>query len=310
MLATVTTGAGGVWSLVTQPGRETSYRAGWDGIESAAVVVGVRPRVEIERLESGLIAASIAPSSACGRCELELERTRAGGWRRAAQLEITSALGRLVLPEPVSTGSALVRLSVRVDERTSGFLSATSSPLSYRAAFASIATVRIPAGGAALLAGRSTPAVAGQPVTVLIRTHGAASASSALTLLSRADGRWRLRVAPPKSTAYLIVDGAGIRHLFTVEVGGALAVTALANGAIAVRADATRNASGELVELQREQGLNAWTSVLILPLPLDGRAVFPPLRSAGGSLRVALVGAGSGSTRPLAVSDTFPAPSG
>lgn len=305
-LAAVSSGVGGRWFYDAQPTVETSYRAGWGGLESDAVVVGVRPRLTIRRLGSGRLEAAITPAGACQRCSVTLERTSATGWQSADLLRIAAGGGPLLLPEPVKAGAARVRLSLHVNEALSGYLSTTSQPLVYHAKFASITRLSIPFGGSVLLGGRSVPPLAGQRVTILARTAGSAEATSAATVLTGPAGRWRFRTTPSGSISYVVEEGGGIRRLYGVSVGSQVQVELLGNGALSATLRLAEALSGASVQLERETASGGWVTIMVLPLAQDGRAVFPPLAGrAALTLRVTVVGAPGRGGAPLARSGAF-----
>jgi hypothetical protein len=305
-LAAVSSGVGGRWVYDAQPSVETSYRAGWGGLESDAVVVGVRPRVTITRLGSGRLEAAITPAGACRQCSVTLERTSPAGWQTADLLRIVDDGGPLLLPQPVKAGAARVRLSLHVTEALSGYLSTTSQPLVYRAKFASITRLSIPFGGSVLLGGRSVRPFPGQRVTILARAAGSAEATSAATVLTGTAGRWRFRTTPTGSISYVVEEGGDIRRLYRVAVGSQVRVELLANGALSAALRLAQTSFGASVQLQRETASGSWVTVMVLPLAQDGRAVFPPLPGRGAlTLRVTVVAAAGRRGAPLARSGTF-----
>jgi hypothetical protein len=130
-IATVTTGANGVWSYRVAPRIQTSYQAHWTSLHaSARERVGVAPAITISRLTGRRIATHVtAGKSFAGHMVIVQRQVAPGVWAKVAQVALnrnSSAIVHLTLP------ASMVRIAMSVNEAGPGYLAATSRALVYR----------------------------------------------------------------------------------------------------------------------------------------------------------------------------------
>jgi hypothetical protein len=131
-VASVTTRAGGRYSLFTQPKIQTTYVARLaDGNTSKPVVVGVRPAMSVHELHNGNLRVHVAAAVPLRGRQVELQRLAGGRWHTIAKLPLhrKSAVFTSTLA-PRST----IRVAMSVNQAGVGYLGTSSHPLLYRAA--------------------------------------------------------------------------------------------------------------------------------------------------------------------------------
>lgn len=302
-VASVTPGPNGRFAFPVEPVIETSYRAGWDGLESHAVVVAVRPSLSIAALPSGRVEAVVRPELSCRGCSLRLERAAGGGWARVAELPV-SADGRVVFPAPIRSGSATLRLVLEVSEGATGFERAATAPIAYRARYQSVATSTVRFGGTVRLAGVAPAGRAGVRVTILWRPFGRTSPGGAAVVLTGAGGRWSWQTqTPPLETTYTVGDGARTVELRTIRVEPRIAAAPSTGGEIGVQVEPAAGLAGHEVLLQGRATGRGWVVLERARLDRRGAARLPaPTGARWRRLRVAV---GRSTALRGAVSATF-----
>jgi hypothetical protein len=131
-LATVTTGNGGTWGFVASPGIGSTYAARWNDATSAAIAVGVRPRIAFRALTRGRFSVRVlATRSFAGRFVKLQRRTSRGVWVtvRRARLNLSSArIFRATLPR----GRSALRVVMSVNQAGAGYLGGISRTIVVR----------------------------------------------------------------------------------------------------------------------------------------------------------------------------------
>jgi hypothetical protein len=127
-IATVLTGVNGTWAYMARPQLNMSYEASWRGGISAAVSIGVHPRITFTRLRSGryLVRVTAGRSFAGRRIQLQRRGTRRWSTVKRVRLGARSrAEFRVTLPK----GRSRLRIAFSVNQAGAGFLGATSRVL-------------------------------------------------------------------------------------------------------------------------------------------------------------------------------------
>jgi hypothetical protein len=131
-LATVVTGAGGVWYYLARPPILTSYIADWKGLTSGATVVGVRPRVRFRRIgRARFYTRVLAARPFRGRTVKLQRRTRAGRWVTVKRIRLkrrSAASFRVRLRR----GRSTIRIVMSVNQAGPGYLAGISRTIVYR----------------------------------------------------------------------------------------------------------------------------------------------------------------------------------
>jgi plastocyanin len=130
VLATVITGANGVFSFNTTPKILTTYRAKWSSAQSAPVATAVAPSISFGRLNGFLTRVYAGRSMA--RKQVQLQRLSSfGQWVTIKRvfLDLNSrARFRTLLP----CGTNRLRIAMSVNQAGAGYLGAFSREISYR----------------------------------------------------------------------------------------------------------------------------------------------------------------------------------
>jgi hypothetical protein len=132
LLATVTTGARGMWSARVRPTLRTSYQAHWGRARaSARVAIGVRPLLRLRELGNGRLAAHVNAARSFARKLVQLQQLTSGGaWNTLAKQPLNHS-SSTVFALPLAAGSTL-RVAISVNQAGAGYLGATSHGLAYR----------------------------------------------------------------------------------------------------------------------------------------------------------------------------------
>ncbi len=281
VVATVTTGAGGHWNTVVAPSIETSYEAGWDGIESNALPIRVRPRITMTRLESGRVEANVSPASGLVGRIVNLQRSIADGWTTVAERPLTPG-GQAIFSAPVRVGSATLRVVLSLGAaRAAGYLGAASQSLRYHARDIALAGYKVLSGQSVTLTGRVPAGAIGQHVTILARPYGGSGITETATVITGRGGRWSLLASPTVQTRYTVRWSGRERGLITVSVEPRVTVEELITGRILTHIATNRSLSRRAVRLQELTSSNRWSTISQAPLNRHNDALFAPLTHAG-----------------------------
>jgi hypothetical protein len=132
LVATIPTGAGGVWQYLARPPILTSYVADWNGLTSGAAVVGVRPRVRFRRVgRARFFTRVLASRPFRGRMVKLQRRTRAGRWVTVKRVRLkrgSAATFRVRLRR----GRSPLRVVMSVNQAGPGYLAGISRTIVYR----------------------------------------------------------------------------------------------------------------------------------------------------------------------------------
>ena len=127
-VATILSGAGGVWVYLARPEIATTYQASWRGGMSAAVSVGVHPHLTLTRTRSGLFVVRASAGRSFAHRLVQLQRRVGSRWvtiRRVRLGERSRVEFRASLPPGTST----LRVALSVNQAGGGFLGGASRPL-------------------------------------------------------------------------------------------------------------------------------------------------------------------------------------
>jgi len=127
-VATVLSGADGVWTYLARPRVATAYQASWRNGLSTAVSVGVHPRVGLTRYRNGRFFVTVAGNHAFAHRVVQLQRRVGTRWVtvRRVRLGLRSRVEfRATLPK----GRSTVRAAFSVNQAGPGYLGGTSRTL-------------------------------------------------------------------------------------------------------------------------------------------------------------------------------------
>jgi hypothetical protein len=128
-VATVLTAADGTWTYLARPQIATAYEASWRSGLSAAVSVGVHPRVALTRYRNGHFFVRVSGTHPFAHRVVQLQRRVGTRWVtiRRVRLGLRSRVEfRATLPK----GRSVVRAAFSVNQAGAGYLGGTSRTLS------------------------------------------------------------------------------------------------------------------------------------------------------------------------------------
>jgi cytoskeletal protein RodZ len=131
-VATLVTGAGGVWHHLARPPLLTSYLSSWSGLTSRRVTIGVRPRVRFRRIGTArFVTRAVGARSFRGRLVKLQRRTAAGRWVTVKRVRLkrgSAATFRVRLRR----GRSTLRIVMSVNQAGPGYLAGISRTIVYR----------------------------------------------------------------------------------------------------------------------------------------------------------------------------------
>jgi plastocyanin len=130
-LATVLTGANGIFNLIVSPKILTTYQATWKGAYGAPTTVQVQPRLSLGRNNGWIVHASGGSSFAGRSVQFQRLNTATGQWVTLKKVLLnskSSAKFALKLPKGMNT----LRVTMSVNQAGAGYLGAISSIVKWR----------------------------------------------------------------------------------------------------------------------------------------------------------------------------------
>ena len=124
-VATVLTGAGGLWSYIAKPRISTQYQAGWNGGTSAPTAVGVHPAISLVRLATGKLRTHVGGAAAFRGRVVQLQRNTAGRWVTVTRVRL-NRLSRATFVGNLPTGRSTIRVVMSVNQAGAGYLGGKS----------------------------------------------------------------------------------------------------------------------------------------------------------------------------------------
>ena len=121
-VATVLTGAGGVWTYLATPSIATAYQAGWRGGTSPAVRVGVRPAISLRRTATGSFVTAVRGGRSFVGKVVQLQRKLADGRFVTVRRVRLGAASRAVFTTKLPRGTSTLRIAMSVNQAGAGFL--------------------------------------------------------------------------------------------------------------------------------------------------------------------------------------------
>jgi plastocyanin len=128
-VTTVTTVANGAWSFAAKPTIQTSYQADWKRAVSAAITIGVRPKVAFNKLAGGRFFTKATAVRAFAGKYVQVQRRSGSRWITVKRVRLggtSSATFRVTLPR----GTSSVRVAMSVNQAGTGYLAGLSRTLS------------------------------------------------------------------------------------------------------------------------------------------------------------------------------------
>ena len=135
-LSVVTTGVGGVWSLLVRPTARTTYQASVAGGSSSPLIVGVSPAVSLRVTSRGLLSAGVTGEISFAGHIFQLQRLSGGLWVTWKHVLLNSN-GRVTFATSLPRGRTTIRMAIApfvlgIDQAAPGYLAGYSRSISYR----------------------------------------------------------------------------------------------------------------------------------------------------------------------------------
>jgi phosphodiesterase/alkaline phosphatase D-like protein len=127
-IATVLAGVNGTWAYMARPQVNTSYEASWRGGISAAVSIGVHPRITFTRLRSGRYLAHVIGGRSFAGRRIQLQRRGTSRWTTVKRVRL-GARSRAEFRATLPKGRSQLRIAFSVNQAGAGYLGATSRVL-------------------------------------------------------------------------------------------------------------------------------------------------------------------------------------
>lgn len=128
-VATVLTAADGTWTYLARPQIATAYEASWRGGLSAAVSVGVHPRVALTRFRNGHFFVRVSGTRGFPHRVIQLQRRVGTRWVTIRRVRL-GLRSRVEFRATVPRGRSRVRAAFSVNQAGAGYLGGTSRTLS------------------------------------------------------------------------------------------------------------------------------------------------------------------------------------
>jgi len=130
-IATLATGAHGMWSYRVHPAIQTTYEAVSDRTNvSRRLTVGVRPLLTLHELANGRLLVRAEAARGFGGKVVQLQQlANSGSWQTISKGRLDSR-SRVAFAIPIAAGSML-RAALSVNQAGAGYLGSTSHSLSY-----------------------------------------------------------------------------------------------------------------------------------------------------------------------------------
>ena len=132
-VATVLSGTGGVWSYLVRPRIATAYQASWRNGLSAAVSVGVHPRIGLTRYRNGHFFVTVSANRSFAHKIVQLQRKVGTRWVTIRRVRL-GLKSRVEFRATIPKGRSTVRAAFSVNQAGAGYLGGTSRSLSARRA--------------------------------------------------------------------------------------------------------------------------------------------------------------------------------
>ena len=129
-VATVLTGTDGAWTYLARPRIATSYQASWRSGLSAAVSIGVHPRVTIARFRNGHFLVSVSGAHTFAHRVVQLQRRVGTRWVTIKRVRL-GLRSRAEFRATIPKGRSTVRAAFSVNQAGPGYLVGLSRTLTF-----------------------------------------------------------------------------------------------------------------------------------------------------------------------------------
>ena len=121
-LASLTTGAGGRWSLTTRPKVGTVYQAQYAGADSRVLSVGIHPVPSLRIISGARVWTHVAaPHSLAGRF-VQVQQLTEGQWHTIAKATLNRDNVAVFSPTELPGGASTLRIAMSVNQAGTGLM--------------------------------------------------------------------------------------------------------------------------------------------------------------------------------------------
>jgi hypothetical protein len=131
-LATVYSGAGGMWTYLARPTIATTFQASSNGGTSSALTVGVQPAVSLRLVTGGRFATRVSAATSFAGKIVQLQRLVDGRWATMKRGRLNSASVAYFPTSLLPHGRSTIRIALSINQAGPGYLAGFSRELSYR----------------------------------------------------------------------------------------------------------------------------------------------------------------------------------
>jgi hypothetical protein len=135
ILNTVTTGTGGVWSLVVKPSARTTFEASVAGGSSSPLIVSISPAVSLKVISGGQLSTSVSGEISFAGHIFQLQRLSGGLWVTWKHVLLNSN-GRVTFATSLPKGRTTIRMAIApfvpgINQAAPGYVAGYSRSISY-----------------------------------------------------------------------------------------------------------------------------------------------------------------------------------
>jgi hypothetical protein len=131
-LASLTTGAGGKWSLTTRPKIGTVYEAKFAGATSRVLGVGVHPSAQVKVISRGRVWTQIGANRSLAGRSVQAQQLVEGQWRTVAKAKLNGNSVAIFPAAALPGGTSTMRIAMSVNQAGAGYLGAFSRTFVYQ----------------------------------------------------------------------------------------------------------------------------------------------------------------------------------
>jgi hypothetical protein len=131
VIATVSTGANGVWTYPAQPRIGTTYTATANGGTSAPVSIGVQPAVSFARITKARFSTRVTGATGFTGKFVKFQRLVDGRWITMKQARLNANSGAIFPATLLPKGRSTIRVAMSVNQAGPGYLGGLGRQLTY-----------------------------------------------------------------------------------------------------------------------------------------------------------------------------------
>jgi len=131
-LATLTSGTGGKWMLMTHPKIGTVYRAQYSGASSRVLGVGVHPDVSARIISGARVSTHVGAGRSLAGRFVQVQQLTEGQWHTVAKMKLNGRSEATFAAAKLPGGTSTLRIAMSVNQAGTGLLGAFSRTFVYQ----------------------------------------------------------------------------------------------------------------------------------------------------------------------------------